>query len=52
MLIKPVKMYNDLRKYLSPVVAYDLVKGRFPKLSMSLEDLEISRLKFRFSTRS
>jgi hypothetical protein len=47
-MIQPVKMYADLRKYLSPIVAYDLVKAQFPKLSFGMMDLEIKRLQKRF----
>lgn len=45
---QPIQMYNDLRKYLSPIMAYDLVKEQFPRLSFSVEQLEDKRLNFRF----
>lgn len=41
-------MYNDLRKYLSPLIAYDLVKVNFPKCSLGVMDFEFKRLKGRY----
>lgn len=46
--MQAVYMYNHLRKYLSPVTSYDLVKDRFPKINFSMIELEVRRLKLRF----
>lgn len=45
---KELRMYNDLRKYLSPYVTYKLVKHEYPKMSLGLEDMELERLRVHF----
>lgn len=47
-MTQQIKMYNYLRVYLSPVMAYDLVKEKYPKMSIGMIDLEVKRLKFRY----
>lgn len=49
---RDVEMYFYLRKYLSPVESYELVKNRYDKIIRhSISDLESMRLKSRFRVR-
>lgn len=41
-------MYNHLRKYLSPLTAYDLVKIDYPRCNLGVMEFEMQRLKGRF----
>lgn len=46
-----VKMYYYLRRYLSPLQSFDLVKEQYPKMYYSIQDLENMRLGKRFKVR-
>lgn len=42
------RMYKDLRKHLTPMISYQLVKEKYPNLDSGMADYEAYRLKEHF----
>lgn len=45
MPINVYRMYRDLRRHLSPMLTYQLVKEKFPTITVGMIDLESRILK-------